>query len=128
MKRFYDMIVGLRAGAAMIFDTCIANNTPKEEIVHHVKPINDRFDSLLAHESKTNPGEVALAITMLENNAGGLMQSSKFCQNKAEQEIKYAKQLRDALYKHMKESKHDHLEAGGFLVTLSADGLGVEIR
>lgn len=127
-RRLYDAIVNLRAGAAMIFDKGIAKDLPKEEIAKSIEPIQRQYDEIVGLSAKDHPAEIALTITILENNAGSLLQSSHWLKQKADQELDYALKLRKVMTEEMKSRGLTHLEVAGFLFTISADGLGIEVR
>jgi hypothetical protein len=112
----------------MIFDRGVSKELPKEELAQSVTPIKAQFDHLLKKTVMSSPNEIGLAITILENHAGSLMTSAQWCREKADQEMDYARQLRASLREELHRRGVNHLEVGGFLFTVSEDGLSIEMR
>lgn len=125
---FYNRVMRIRAAAAGMFDKGLALGTPKEKIAEAIQPIQKQFHDLLLYTVTENPKDAIMAMKAFEGNAGAHMENSRWFKKKALEELRYAKDIRKAIFNHMKEKGLSHFSVDGFLVTFSADGLDVELR
>lgn len=126
--KLYDRLVQLKAAAAIIFDREVAKETPKEQLAEAVAPAQHSLERAIEESLKIDLKDFGQTIVRIQNNAGAWAEQSKWCREKADQEMEFAKKLRLALWHHMHHHKMAYLEVDGLVFTFSADGLDLSLR